>query len=89
MEGSFSVSTNNRFAFFMNEDDDPGDVVLDSSKPVAAAVPKPKESPAQQSSGKDEKSPQVKKKEGSKDKGQAQTGKKPEGNGKKKEPSED
>ncbi len=28
MEGSYSVSTNNRFAFFMDEEDDPGDMVI-------------------------------------------------------------
>lgn len=28
MEASFSVSTNNRFAFFMGEEDDPGDMIL-------------------------------------------------------------
>ena len=35
MEGSYSVSTNNRFAFFMDEEDDPGDMVIqtDSKSP--------------------------------------------------------
>ena len=32
MDETYSVSTNNRFALFMDEEDDPGDVVLQESK---------------------------------------------------------
>ena len=28
MEGSYSVATNNRFAFFMDDEDDPGDMMV-------------------------------------------------------------
>ena len=32
MEEVYSVSTNNRFALFMDDEDDPGDTILQSSK---------------------------------------------------------
>lgn len=75
MEGSFSVATNNRFAFFMNEEDDPGDILAEESKP------KVKELAVQP---KDDKSPKNKKRI-VKEKGQPEPNRKTDSTGKRKE----
>ena len=46
MDETYSVSTNNRFALFMDEEDDPGDVVLQESK-LPEKSPKKVEAPIQ------------------------------------------
>ena len=74
MEDTYSVATNNRFALFMDDEDDPGDEVLQESilpdKPTATGKPK-----VESTESKPDKSPKNKKKD-TKDKGQSQPGKK-------------
>ena len=61
MEGSYSVTTNNRFAFFMDDEDDPGDMIVQPETKVAEKSPKTAEtSPSQKKNdqltrGKDQK----------------------------------
>ena len=41
MEDVYSVSTNNRFALFMDDEDDPGDAIVSSTKLTDKAEKKP------------------------------------------------
>lgn len=85
MEDTYSVATNNRFALFMDDEDDPGDEVLQESRlPDKATVTG--KSKTESNESKSDKSPKNKKKD-TKDKGQTQPGKKAQGEtpGKRKE----
>ena len=60
MEDNYSVATNNRFAFFMDEEDDPGDMILQESRLTEKSPKKLAVSPTQKKSekpikGKDQK----------------------------------
>jgi hypothetical protein len=84
MEAAFSVATNNRFAFFMDDEDNPGDTVIDEAPSQAKPTPVKPRDVVDQQQQKADKSPKNKKKEIAKTKGAAQPVKNVE---KKKEPT--